>query len=633
MTVYAPQPARHDHTPAYTDRLSAPLGDTVNLRLHTTLPVRSVRLMVVRGGELESFPAQPESEPGWHTFQLHLEEAVTRYAWQLELEDDHLNLTMSGLHRTRRGWRDWFQYLAGYHAPEWAWESVFYQIFPDRFRNGDAEVGVRTGESLYAGQPVFRVPWNTAPDWAGDIHGHYGGDLAGIAEKLPYLNELGVNALWLTPIFVSPSNHRYDVSDYRAIDPRLGGQAAYDALLQAGHDAGVRVVLDGVFNHVGNENALFQAALADHTAPERSMFTWKSEAGATVPERAGSAGLNYHAFMDVPTLPKLDYASEAARLEFLAGERSVVRHWLRPNAAGHAASGWRLDVAHMLGAGGSDERNLELHRALKQAAREEQPDAYVFGERFFDPEQALHGEGEDGAMNYHGFGLPVMQWLSGQTHFFLPSRLGAEELAAHLWDAYHALPPQVALNMFNLLDSHDIPRALYRLGGDRRRLRAALTLLLGYPGVPCLYYGTEIGLSQAEQGAMPFCRAPMPWPDVTGADNGGDPVAWDTALFTDLQRLIAFRKSSLALQRGSMRFLLAEGDAIGFVREYGGERVAVLASRGSGGRQSGGQESAEQATRFELPAGNWHDAFSGQKLEVGPTELPLEGGRMLVSRG
>ncbi|GGQ94381.1 alpha-amylase family glycosyl hydrolase [Deinococcus ruber] len=607
MTVFVTQPAQHDHTAPYTERLGAALGDTVTIRVRTTLPVTRVQLKLVRGGEVETHPTREVAGTGesrWFEFALPLDAGSVRYAWQLELPDDHLNLTMSGLHHTRRAFRDWFQYLAGYAAPEWAWKSVFYQIFPDRFRNGDRASDVQTGEYSYNGRPVQHVPWMTPPDRAGDIHAHYGGDLAGISEKLPYLTDLGVNALWLTPIFTSPSNHRYDISDYREIDAHLGGQAAFDTLMTSSAEAGVRVVLDGVFNHVGNENAIFRAALEDESAPQRPMFTWRQYAGTA------TNTLPYHAFMDVPTLPKLDYASEAAQQEFLAGESSVVRHWLRQGIAG-----WRLDVAHMMGAGGSDEGNLELHRTLKRAAREENPDAYIFGERFFDPERAMQGDGEDGAMNYHGFGLPVMQWLSGQTYFFLPSKMDGTELSELLWDSYHALPPQVALNMFNLLDSHDVPRALYRLGGDKTRLRAALTLLMGYPGVPCVYYGTELGLSQTEQGAMPFCRAPMPWPDEGGAASD-----WDSELFADVQRLIRLRRDTAALQRGSMRFLLALPDAIGFVRELDGVQVAVLASRRSDG----------QAIAVPLPAGNWRDPLSGETLTGGTVSMVLDGGRVLV---
>ncbi|MFC4456645.1 alpha-amylase family glycosyl hydrolase [Deinococcus sonorensis] len=606
MTVYTDLPAQHDHTPSYTAHLGQPTGALVPIRLRTTLPVTQVSVKLVRVGEIETHPAEEvpapanETRPGrWFEFLLPVHSAAVRYSWLLELPDDHLNLTMSGLHHVRRPFRDWFQYLSGYQAPEWAWESVFYQIFPDRFRNGDPSVSVQTGEYQYNGRDVFQVPWTTAPDWNGDIHGHYGGDLSGITEQLPYLTELGINALWLTPIFESPSNHRYDITDYRRIDPHLGGQAAFDRLIGAAAQQGVRVVLDGVFNHVGNENALFKAALASEDAPERSMFTWRSD-----------HPLPYHAFFDVPTLPKIDYASLEARNEFWDGEEGVVRHWLRQGIAG-----WRLDVAHMMGVNGTDDDNLDLHRALKTAAREERADAYVFGERFFDPERALQGGGEDGAMNYHGFGLPVMQWLSGQSYTLRPSRLNGGEVVELLWDAYHALPPQMALNMFNLLDSHDVPRALYRLGQDRVRLRAAVTLLMGYPGVPCLYYGTEIGLSQTEPAAMPFCRAPMPWPD-----QGGTPDQWDDRLRQDVQRLIRLRRETPALQRGSLRFLLAEDDAIGYVRELDGVRVAVLASR----------DSRETPTTLTLPDGDWRDALSGEPVGSGTVQLRLAGGRVLI---
>ena len=589
--------ARHDHTPAFTAALGLPLGEHVTVRVWTSLPVTGVSLKVVRVGEIEYLSAKPVTLPDftgvgqWYEAELPLHTGRVRYAWELRLLGDHLNLTAAGLTHGRRGFRSWFQYLAGHTAPEWAWKSVFYQIFPDRFRDGDPENSVRDGEYLYMNRPIETRPWGAPIDQRGDVHAHYGGDLRGIQNALPYLTGLGINALWLTPIFVSPSNHRYDISDYRHIDPHLGGDAAFDSLMAAAHDADIKIVLDGVFNHVGNEHALFMAALAGQQR-EREMFTWRD--GHELP---------YHAFFDVPTLPKLDYRSLEAEQEFLAGETSVVREWLR-----RGADGWRLDVAHMIGRGGTDTGNLELHRALKSAARAEKADAYIFGERFFDPEAALDGQGEDGAMNYHGFGLPLMQWLSGHSYTFTPSKLGGQELCALLHDAWHVLPPPVALCMFNSLDSHDIPRALFRLGGDKRKLRAALTLLLAYAGVPCLYYGTEIGLSQRQEGAMPWCRESMPW-------NESD---WDTELRADAQRLIRLRRDSLALQQGSLRFVLEEHDAIGFVREYtqaGGrtEGVLALASR------------TPEAVTLTLPDGEWTDMHSGERLS-GQVTLDVSAG-------
>ena len=335
--------AQHDHTPAYTERLGAGVGERVRVRLRTTLPAQSVSLLLVHIGEIETLSAREvgglAGEGRWFEAELPLHAPRVRYAWQINLPGDHLNLTSLGLHHARRGFRNWFQYLAGYVAPEWTWESVFYQIFPDRFRNGDPSNDVQTGEYQYVRLPqayldlvpperrasadfsrdldrdVQRVEWDQPVDEQGDIHAHYGGDLQGVTQALPYLKNLGVTGLWLTPIFASPSNHRYDISDYRRVDPHLGGDAAWDELTQAAGEAGLRIVLDGVFNHVGSEHPLFQAAIADPAAPERALFTWRDEPGLPP----------YHAFFDVPTLPKIDYHSGWAVNEFLSGENSVVR--------------------------------------------------------------------------------------------------------------------------------------------------------------------------------------------------------------------------------------------------------------------------------------------------------------------
>lgn len=619
--------AQHDHTPAYTPRLGAAQGERITVRLRTTLDVQNVKLKFVKVGEIETVDAHEIPALGgagrWFEAELPLHEARMRYAWQLNFADDHLNLTSLGLHHSRRGFRNWFQYLCGYEAPEWAWKTFFYQIFPDRFRNGDPANDVQTGEYRYVRLPesflaqlppdvldseefrrfhdreVEHVPWDHPVDAHGDVHAHYGGDLQGITQAVPYLKELGIGGLWLTPIFVSPSNHRYDIADYRRVDPHLGGDQAWQELVNAADSAGIRIVLDGVFNHMGNEHPLFLAALDSQEAPERHLFNWRNKPGLPP----------YHAFFDVPSLPKINYGNEQAVQEFFSGEESVVRHWLRRGAAG-----WRLDVAHMIGVNGTDEENLPLHRTLKTAARQERPDAYVFGERFYDPELALDGRGEDGSMNYHGFGLPIMQWLSGGTIFGEPSRLEGTELVEILWDAYHCLPPQVALSMFNLLESHDIGRAHYRLGENRTKFLAAFTLLCAYPGVPCTYYGSEIGLSQSRAGNMPWCREPMPWNEE----------AWDHDLLSKVKALIQVRLNTPTLHEGNLTFLHAETDAIAFMRESTdalghASKVVALASR----------RSETHPVTFTLPAGVWHDLISGEEFEGGTVTLNASGGRLL----
>ncbi|PYE56511.1 alpha-amylase family glycosyl hydrolase [Deinococcus yavapaiensis] len=604
--VFSDLPAWHDHTPAFTARLGAERGETVTLRLKTTLEPRAVYLKVVVHGEIEEFPAREvealDGEGRWFEIDLRLSARKVHYAWQLVLEEDNVHLTMAGLHRVRRAYRDWFHYLAGYEAPTWAWKSVFYQIFPDRFRNSNPDNDVKTGEYEYAGKPVVHVDWDVPPARDLDIHAHYGGDLEGVAQAMPYIADLGANALWLTPIFVSPSAHRYDIADYRHVDPHLGGEAAFEQMMAAANAHGVKVVLDGVFNHSGSEWHLFKKALSDPHAPEREMFTFRDVEGGKPP---------YAAFFDVPTLPKIDYSSPMAVNEFFEGDSSVVKFWLERGVAG-----WRLDVAQQIGVGGTDEGNLELHARLKSAARSVKSDAYVFGERFFDSEAVLTGEGEDGVMNYHGFGLPVMEWFSGETYKGFPSRLPTAELVDLLWDAYHVLAPQIALNQFNLVDSHDISRALKRLGDDKEKLRSVLTLLLGYPGVPCVYYGTEVGLTQVEKGTMPFNRGTMPW----------DESKWDLDLRRDVQALIRVRKETRALQEGAMRMLHAGEDAVGFLRTYTREdgtpeKAAVFASR----------RGEAHEVSVNLPSGEWRNAVTGAVVSNGgATTLDVGRGLILV---
>ncbi|PRP88250.1 Neopullulanase [Planoprotostelium fungivorum] len=527
-----PVTARHDHTPYFTERLGANKGERVVIRLCTSLDVIQVRLKLLEYGEI-AHKSTKEAKERWFEVKLPILSDRTRYAWNLTTRDDSLNLTMAGLHHTRKGYRSWYTYLAGHTSPEWIWSTVFYQIFPDRFCNGNDDLTVKTGEWIYNGRFVERIEWGSPITADGDIHGHYGGDLDGIRQKMSYLKELGVNGIWLNPIFKSPSNHRYDISDYRTVDPHLG-------------ENDIRVVLDGVFNHTGDECQLFVKAKESPESEERKMYTWKEK-------KEGE--LEYHAFFDVPTLPKIDYANEKTFDEFIDGKDSITRHWLRKGI-----DGWRLDVAHMIGANGTDEGNLEIHRRLRRAAKEEKKDSYVFGERFFDAEEALRGDGEDASMNYHGFGLPLMQWFARENGEFEPTKMEVGELMEILWESYHVLPPQIALSQYNLIDSHDVPRSLFRLKGNVDKLTSVLTVLFSFPGVPSLYYGTEIGLSQWRKGSMPWCRESMIW----------DEEKWNVGLQDRVKKLIRERKHQMSLQRGSLRFLLAEGDVLAFCREFNG---------------------------------------------------------------
>ena len=560
----------HDHTPFYLSTLEASVGDTVRVRLRVPASVALIqaRVMSLKSGEASFTPltlASSQTHPDWQYWEtdLELHTRTLRYIFALSTSDDTVFHSARGATHAPPSFRDWHQIICDHHSPDWLSDRVFYQIFPDRFKNGDPSNDVQSGEYNYAGKPVIRKEWHELPTKGGNVFEHWGGDLEGIRQGLDYLEALGVNGIYLNPIFVSPSNHRYDTEDYMRVDPHLGGDAALRTLLDEAHARGFKVVLDGVFNHTGDRLEEFQRARDNH--PERALYTWLPGGG-------------YEAFFGVPTLPKLDFASPMTYTHFLEGEHAPLRHWLR-----FGADGWRLDVAHMMGEAGIDRGNLAVLKRLKAAARVEDSQSWIFGERFWDAEAALQGPsdalghdggGEDGVMNYHGFTLPITDWLGGTTIYNTPIQLETSELAALICERHRVIPTPMSLSNYNLIGSHDIPRALTRFAGDKNKLISAFTLLMSFPGVPGIYYGDEIGLSGAGD---PHCRAPFPW----------DATKWDTGLLETVKKLIKARRSSVALQRGALVWLLTTLETIIFARVYTHEdgrveTAIVAATRGAG---------------------------------------------------
>jgi alpha-glucosidase len=602
----------HDATPFYTSRAEAKLGDvlTVRLRMAASLKPTNVLLAVLKYGEISRHPMKFLKVEGAFQYfegELELHALSTKYVFQICTESDTLQLSTKGVSRTNPAFRDFFQFLADHHRPDWLEDRVFYQIFPDRFENGDPSNDVQTGEYMYGKKSVVKRGWDELPTKETNVSEHFGGDLQGITKRLDYLEELGVNGIYLNPIFTSPSNHRYDIQNFLEVDPHLGGERALRELLDAAHARGFKIILDGVFNHTGDQLPAFQNAL--ESGISQQMYTFLPNG-------------KYEAFFGVPTLPKLDFASNMTFEHFLEEETAPVRHWLR-----FGADGWRLDVAHMMGASGRDDGNLAIHKRLKAAARLENPEAWVFGERFWDAEAALQGPndyadfpggGEDGAMNYQGFALPVTDWLGGWSIFDRPVQVPTVELEAVLLESYRVLPPPMRAGHYNLVGSHDIPRLLTRLRGDVVKHRTALALLLAFPGVPGIYYGDEIGMTG---GADPFNRAPMIW----------DETRWDQTLFEDVKKLIYARRSSRALQAGNLVWLTTQDQTIAFARAYtdadGQHDVAIIAAT----------RDAASTVHLDLKlagveAGVWRDVLTGEEFKTRDArlELPVSTVRVLL---
>lgn len=540
----------HDWEPFCISPMKPELGQEITLRLKTSATAGF--LILVRYGEVERRPLKPTE--GGLEIKLPLYESPLRYCFYLSTEKVYL--TAGGLYGLMPRYDKFFHLLAQPTVPDWAVGAVFYQIFPDRFHNGNPTNDPQTGEWAYMGRPIVRKGWNEPISYRpgeGPIQ-HYGGDLEGILEKLDYLQSLGVEAIYLNPILPSRSNHRYDGLDYLNVDPYLGGNEAFNRLVEEMHKRGMKLILDGVFNHIGNTHPDFQKALQDPTSPEAGQFTFYADG-------------SYAAFFGVKTLPKLDYANPLTVERWIDGYHAPVRHWIRKGA-----DGWRLDVAHQMGDGGTDRRNAEILRTIKHNSMEENPEAFVFGELFFDTLPTLRAHTLDGSMHYAGFANPLMEWLSGKNVYGWDVEVSTEQLWETLWDHYMALPLQLRQTMYTLISSHDIPRALWRLRGDVGRFKLALGLLLTFPGAPGLYYGDEIGLDQTnpydDWNGDPMCRGTFPWNEEK----------WNQEVLGWTKKLIRLKKTVPALRRGGLLPLQVSQKLLAFKRLYEGEEVWVYAA-------------------------------------------------------
>ncbi|MDF1524177.1 MAG: maltodextrin glucosidase [Trueperaceae bacterium] len=540
---------------------------------------------------------------GWSTYEAEVDvvehEPVTRYAFRFVFEDGQIWLAADGLHPGEPDPTVHFRHAAGHVPAAWVWDAVFYQVFPDRFRNGDTGNDPPDGAWTVDGAPIVRRGWHERPTPRIGAREFFGGDLQGVREGLEHVLDLGASALYLNPVFASPSSHRYDTVDYARVDPHLGGDAALLELLADARAHGVRVVLDAVVNHTSERHAWFDrerrhdppGAHAGPTSPTRDHYVFRDPAD---PE-------SYVGWAGVRSLPVLDFASEGVRAKVYAGDDAILRRWLRPP---WSIDGWRLDVVHMLGEGPGARRNHEHVAAMRRAIREERPEAYVLGEHFFDATAWLQGDEEDGAMNYAGFLRPMLAFWAGIDFRGDPERCDAAELDRRLARVRARVPWPMALSQYNLLSSHDVPRFLTRVGGDVDAFLAAQHALFAYVGVPSVYYGDEVGL---EGGEDPDNRRPMPW----------DPTAWNARVHATVRRLAHLRQRHRALARGRYRTLLAEGDAFAFARVLDGEAVVCALHR------RGGRLRVPLAS-LDAGAEAWTDALTSETATVEGDHLVLE---------
>ncbi|MDC4233269.1 glycoside hydrolase family 13 protein [Actinomyces sp. B33] len=389
-------------------------------------------------------------------------------------------------------------------VPQWLTDAVFYQIFPERFRNGDRTI-----------DPDEVQPWGAVPT----RDNFCGGDLWGIIEGLDHIASIGANTLYLTPVFTATTNHRYDGIDYFSIDPLLGGDAAFDALINACHARGMRVVLDGVFNHCGSDHPYFQDVIAhEASSPYVNWYMVDDFPVRTVPEP------NFKTCSGCVYMPKWNTHNPDVRDHHLR----VAVHWLE-----RGADGWRLDVPWFI--------NKNFWRLFRTTVKERFPQACLIGEEWKTPTHWLHGDTFDGTMNYG---------LRDLALDFTARRIadGAATADAAL-ALQRSIPPSAAPAMMNLLGSHDTDRVRTVHSENTAAQAQALAILFAYPGAPMIYYGDEIGVTGEDD---PGCRACMPWDEST----------WNRQLLDIVTALAAARRDCPAYGRGSLDTPFAAGDVL-----------------------------------------------------------------------
>lgn len=432
-------------------------------------------------------------------------------------------------------------------------ESAVYQIFPDRFcRGGERE---KTGiERNWGETPFYKAEQFGGAYTANDF---FGGTLRGVAEKLPYIKEMGFDWIYLNPIFDTSSNHGYNTRDYMHVAAHLGGDAAFDYLAACAKKLDMHIILDGVFSHTGDDSIYFKSARTEQDSPYREWYTFTD----TPPY--------YESWWGIPTLPNVREETPSY-MEFMLGEAGVVRHWLR-----RGARAWRLDVADELPDGFLD--------GLRKAVKAEKEDGIILGEVWED------------ASNKISYGRR-RRYLTGKqldsvTHYplrnaildFVREKTDAEGFRERVMTLLEHYPAAALLGALSFLSGHDTPRVLtllgdapeglskdaeatYRLSPEKRklakeRLRIALTLLVTMPGVPCVFYGDEAGM---EGYGDPFCRGTYPW--------GGE----DPEILAIYRAALGLRRQNPDLIRGKVSFLKARGRVLAFLRG----RTAVLINSG-----------------------------------------------------
>lgn len=553
-----------DGSKNYISNPNPHLGDTVTIRLRafTHSPIKTVILRCMVNGSDMYVSMKEDRKTDIFTYfkcELKISQQEINYHFIIGITQDTFYYNQFEVTDYPPSEEYDFRLLADYESPEWVKSAVFYQIFPDRFHNGNTCNDVQDNEYTFDGHPTVKKEWSEKAAEYSEAFclDFFGGDLEGIKQKIPYLKSLGVSALYLTPIFSAATNHKYDCIDYFNVDAHFGGNKALQELVEELHQNDMRIILDVSINHTGTAHVWFnkdgaffpehEGAYNNPCADEREYYYFEKDN-------------SYHKWFGVETLPTLNYTSEKLREVIYRSEDSVVKKWLKPP---YNIDGWRFDVGFCMARMDECQMHHEIWPEIRRSIKGVNPNAYIVAEHWTDSREFLNGDEWDATMNYFGFGRPVRQF-AGEPDEFLKRLMGnglisarrkAEGLAAMFMQQLSRLPYQIASVQYNLYDSHDISRLHNNPDISYESRRAAIIMQFTFPGAPSIYYGDEISLD-GHVKTTEGCRYPMKW----DADDQDEDCL-------QLHKTLAhLKREEEALRSGGFKILYARDYVISYAR-------------------------------------------------------------------
>ncbi|MDO6353683.1 alpha-amylase family glycosyl hydrolase [Caloramator sp. CAR-1] len=528
---------------------------TISIRMLKDSPVEKAYIRYTLNGEERVVELEEKDIKGnfiYYWTRIKIEEPVLKYHFILCTRDNVYYYNQMGLfeHFITEDYD--FKLIADFEKPSWVDDAIFYQIFVDRFYNGNTENDVKDGEYTYRGFSSKKMNWQDKPGKY-EIYGNldfFGGDLEGIAQKIDYLKELGVNALYLNPIFEAPSNHKYDCADYFSVDKHFGGNRALEQLNKKLHEEDMKIILDISINHTGDTHHWFKE--------KRDFYYFYDDE-------------NYESWCGVKSLPVLKYENPEVRNAIYKDEKSVLKYWLTEP---YCIDGWRFDVGHYTAKVKGSTIYREIWREIRRELKTLNKDAYLIAEHWTDAEEYLQGDMWDSIMNYFGFFRPVRKYL-GENDLFTGWKIknpmktkNGINFSKEVMQHFARLPYIIQGMQFNLLSSHDVHRFHNSPTISRKNILTGIVMLLTFIGIPCIYYGDEIGL-EGDLGDLSNCRYPFNW----------DEKKWDKEIYETYKRLIALRRKEKVLIDGSFKILTADDSSISYARFNEDEAIIFINSQ------------------------------------------------------